>query len=470
MFQNPTAFTRLRNSAAIISLLASSFYCTPAIANPTGGTVTAGSITITESGKTLDVTQTTGKGIVDWQSFNINQDETTAFHQPSSSSITLNRINDVNPSQILGHLTANGKIILINPNGVFFGPNSQVDVAGLVATTANINNNDFMNGNMKFSTPGNPEAKIVNEGNITAKEAGLVGFVAPDVENSGTINAKLGKVTLASGDSFTLDMAGDNLITVAVSGDLKNQVASNEGAINANGGVVTLTAAAAHGIVNSVVSNSGTISATSFKQHDGKIILYAEKTGNSTATNSGTLDASGYKTGHKGGEVDVLADNVNLTSTSVVDVSGDAGAGNVKIGGDFHGQGATPTATNTTVEQGAIIKADAITSGNGGQVAVWSDGDTYFGGSISARGGANSGDGGNVETSGKQNLAFRGAVDTQAPNGQDGMLLLDPTNIIISNGVARSLRQVQIAIGGQTVDGDVISCGKRNIRCRCNAL
>src|SRR5205085_880198 len=98
---------------------------------------------------------------------------------------------------------------------------------------------DFMAGRLTFSQPGNPHASIVNQGTITAKDAGLVGFVAPNVENDGIINAKLGKVALASGDTFTLDMAGDKLIEVAVTGDLQKQLVTNTGRIAADGGTVT---------------------------------------------------------------------------------------------------------------------------------------------------------------------------------------------------------------------------------------
>ena len=213
-------------------------------ANPQGGVVSAGQAAITQSGKELDVNQTSDKAVIDWRSFNINADELTVFHQPSSSSMTLNRVGDVNPSQILGLLTANGQVVLVNPNGVFFGPNSTVDVSGLVASTANITNGDFMAGNLNFSQAGNPNASIINEGTITAQDAGLVGFVAPSVVNNGVINARLGKVQLSSGDTFTLDMAGDKLISVAVSDEVKQQIASNTGTITADGGTIALTAAA----------------------------------------------------------------------------------------------------------------------------------------------------------------------------------------------------------------------------------
>src|SRR4051812_25569260 len=119
----------LLHSTVLCSLTLTSL---AAYANPQGGSVVGGGATINNSGNTLTVDQTTNKAIIDWRSFDINQDETTRFQQPSSSSIALNRIQDTKPSQIQGQLTANGNIILVNPNGVFFGPTSQVNVNSLV--------------------------------------------------------------------------------------------------------------------------------------------------------------------------------------------------------------------------------------------------------------------------------------------------------------------------------------------------
>ncbi len=419
----------------------------PAHANPQGGQVAAGQASITSSGNTLNINQSTDKAVIDWRSFNIAADELTAFHQPSSSSRTLNRINDANPSQILGTLAANGQVILVNPNGVFFGPNSKVDVSGLIASTADIANSDFMAGKLTFSQPGNPHAAIINQGTITAQEAGLVGFVAPFVENNGVITAKLGQVTLASGDSFTLDMAGDHLIEVAVSGGVAQQLAGNTGRIAADGGTVMLTAAAGRQLVDGVVSNSGAIEANSIGGQNGHIVLYAEgsnavqnndaalkgqRSGDSTVLVSGTIDASGYGAGQKGGTVQVLGDQVGLLNGSVIDVNGDVGGGMVQAGGDFHGQSTTPTAWATVMQSGAAIKAAALNNGNGGDVTVWADHYTNFAGSISAHGGAYGGNGGFVETSGQQVLQAFGGVDARSPWGKAGTWLLDPADVTIA--------------------------------------
>jgi len=424
----------------MFAVLAFLSFVSAAEANPAGGTVTNGSASIVTSGNTLDINQSTQRAVINWQSFNIAPTETTKFNQPSSSSVTLNRVNNNNPSQILGTLNANGNVILINPNGVFFGAGSKVDVNGLVATTANIKNSDFMAGNMNFSIPGNANASVVNQGTITAKDAGLVGLVAPNVVNSGTINAKLGSVGLGSGDTFTMDMYGDGLINVGVSDAVKKQVIQNTGTINAAGGTIQLTAAAGRNMVNSLINVSGKLNVPAAQQQGGEIIISAagsngtSKTGSSAVVVSGSLNASGYGTGQTGGNVNVTGDNVTLASGAVVDASGAAGGGTVNIGGNLHGQGPLAHAAVTTVASGAQVKANAVTSGNGGQVVIWSDDQTEFNGTIQAKGGATGGTGGLVETSSHGVLSVGGIADTSSPHGSGGEWLLDPASLTISSG------------------------------------
>ena len=435
---------------ALVTAFSVAFTSVTAYANPQGGVVAAGQANIVYSGNQLNINQSSNNAIINWSSFNVSPNESVVFNQPSASSLTLNRVNDINPSTIEGQITANGTVVIANPNGVLFTPTSKIDVSGLIATSANIADKDFMAGNMNFSQPGNPNASVVNQGTITAADAGLVGFVAPSVENKGTINARLGKVTLASGDSFTLDMLGDQLISVAVSSDqLPKQLVANSGTIQADGGTVTMTAAAAGSVINSLVNNTGVIRANSVGTVNGRVILYAEgsnavqgnvsankgkKTGSSKVLNSGTITASGYGAGETGGKISLLADNVGVLNGSLLDASGDTGGGYIKIGGDFHGQGATSTALNTYVDANAQIFANALTSGNGGNIVVWSDNYTNFAGTIYANGGSQSGNGGYVETSGHQVLALSGMAYASAPKGSMGTWLLDPEDVTISTG------------------------------------
>src|SRR5262249_22074497 len=145
-----------------------------------------------------------------------------------------------------------------------------------IATTADIQSDDFMAGRMDFALPGKPDASVVNAGQITAKDAGLVGLVAPNVANDGTITARLGKVALASGNTMTVGLYGDGLVSVAVSGDIASQLVENSGQIVAQGGTVSLTAAAARQVVDSLIVNTGAIDATALEDQQGAITLSAE--------------------------------------------------------------------------------------------------------------------------------------------------------------------------------------------------
>jgi len=442
---------QLRTGTALVSALSLFVSQSAAYAMPVGGTVVGGQANISQSGNTSTITQLSNRASINWQSFDIGTGESVNFIQPSSQSIAFNRVTgSQNPSQILGSMTANGQVWLVNPNGVFFGQGAQVNVGGLLATTAGINDTNFMNGNYIFDQAGNPNATIRNSGIITIADGGLAALVGPNVSNDGLIQAKLGKVQLGSGDTFTLDLYGDGLINLQASPAMTQQIVSNSGVIQADGGSVELTPAAAQNTVNSLINMSGIIQADSIGEKNGVITIYAEgsnavqgnvaankgqKSGTSTVLVSGILDASGYRPGEKGGSISVLGDNVGILNGAFLDASGDTGGGTIKIGGDFHGAGTTPTAMNTYVDANALIFANANSSGNGGNVTVWADGNTFFEGNILAEGGSQSGNGGFVETSGHSYLDAQGYVDVTAMKGQMGTWLLDPTNISIYGGV-----------------------------------
>lgn len=445
-----------------------------AIANPEGGVVVAGSATISSSNKKLDVYQHSNKAVIDWRSFSIGIDEHTQFHQPSSSAMVLNRVVGDLPSHILGKLTANGNVFLVNPNGVFFGNNAQVDVNGLVASTSNISNADFMAGKLNFTQPSLPNATIINNGLITAQDAGLVGLVAPNVINNGVITARLGRVNLASGDTATIDFYGDGLFDVAVSEDVVSQLVANNGLIETEGGIIGLTAAAGREIVDSLISVKGELLAPTVEQRNGKIVIAAagsnhnDKAGNSTVIiDEARLDVSGRRVGERGGEIDITADRVAMVGKALVNASGDAGVavlaseysaaltadkqvktnaeflagnrrggGSIRIGGDYLGTGDTQRAKQVFIDKDVTILNDGFLNGDGGRTIVWSDESTQFLGNVFSRGGLKSGHGGFLETSGKLNLKAEGYVDLTATDGFDkGSYLLDPANITIYGNV-----------------------------------
>jgi filamentous hemagglutinin family protein len=410
---------------------------------PTDPTIQSGSVTIdTDIPDTMNIYQGTDKAIIDWGSFNIDTMEHVDF-QLSQGGVTLNRVTGNDPSQILGKMTSNGDLWLVNPNGVFFGNNAQIDVRGLVATTSNITNSNFLSENYNFDIPSSLSNSIVNQGTITAAEGGLVALVAPGVQNLGVINARLGKVSLTSGKTFTLDLYGDQLINLAIDSKVVDQVTgmngetlsslvTNSGSIFADGGVVQLNVNAAQDIVDHVINMDGVIQARSVMEKNGKIILMGGDEGDVRI--SGTLDASGYNAGETGGEVHVLGHLVGLYGTGFIDISGDSGGGTLLFGGDYQGNGIVPNALDTYIGPDTQVFADAVNYGDGGRIIFWADRRMHFQGIVKGRGGKYFGDGSFVEVSGKEELYFDGSVDTTAVNGKNGTLLLDPTTITVTDG------------------------------------
>jgi len=299
-------FTLLTTCSIVAMGTATSF---PARANPENGTVTSGTATIVNSGNRTDIYQSSDRTILDWSRFNLGTGDITAFHQPSSTSVALNRIHDANPSTILGQLTANGTIILINQNGILFGPDSRIDTGSLIATTADIDNNDFMAGQYRFNAPGALNATITNQGTITARDTGLIGLVAPNVENSGVIVAPLGKVQIASAETFSVDLYGDGLMEFAVSDSVMEKSIKHSGHITADGGEIVLTAAQGRGIVNDLVQIDGELRAASVTQHAGKIIIGAPK---ARVQISGKITTSAADAQSDGGDITIDAASASL--------------------------------------------------------------------------------------------------------------------------------------------------------------
>ena len=345
------------------------------LANPQDGVVAAGQASISETGKKLDVIQQSNKAVIDWRGFDIAPDEHTEFHQPSSNSIALNRVNSNSASQINGQLTANGNVVIVNQNGVLFGQNARVDVNGLVATTADIDNDKFMqNYVLTFDKAGKPNAAIENAGQITAREAGLVGLVAPNVMNSGTITARLGRVHLASGDTATVDMYGDGLINVAVSDAMVSQLVGNSGTIQADGGTIALTAAAGRNIIDSLITQSGALQARSVAMKNGAIVISGQ-----VVNHTGQLDASGVS----GGRIRVKARNLAQQGTMLAEGSGGRG-GSIAL--DYDGRYIDSSAAYISA-RGQTAGGDiAITSGVMGSSAFLSG--RYDASSSAGRGGS----------------------------------------------------------------------------------
>ena len=171
--------------------------------------------------------------VIDWRSFNVGSDAAVRFQQPSASAIVLNRVGaDGGRSVIDGRLSANGQVWLLNSGGVLFGSTARVDVGGMLAASLKLGNDDFMNGNYRFTKEGS--GSIVNQGTLTAADGGYIALLAPEVRNEGVIAARLGTVALASGEELRVDFSDDRLIEIRIDRANVNDLIDNQNLITTN--------------------------------------------------------------------------------------------------------------------------------------------------------------------------------------------------------------------------------------------
>ena len=275
--------------------------------SPGGGRVTAGNGNISQRGLVTTIDQRSQNLSLNWQSFNIGADSTVNFVQPNAQAIAVNRIADANGSVILGRLNANGQVFLINPNGVLFGQGAQVNVGGLVASTLDANDSELGRGTLHLT--GDSDARVVNQGTITAN-GGYVALVGAQVVNQGTLAANGGSVAMGGGNAVTLSFDGNRLLGLQVDKSALNALAENRQLIVADGGQVLMSAGAKDALLASVVNNSGTIQARTVENRTGRIVLLGGMAAGQT-TVAGSLDASAPNGGH-GGFVETSAAHVTV--------------------------------------------------------------------------------------------------------------------------------------------------------------
>ena len=295
------------NGALLVTALLSSLGSI-AIAAPQGGKVTSGDGSISTTGNTTTIKQTSDRLNLNWQSFNVDKNETVKFDQPSASALAVNRILDSNGSQILGKLNANGQVWLINPNGVLFGKDAQINVGSIVAST--LNPEDASIGGARTVFSGNSTAAVVNLGTINAAQGGYVALLGHSVSNQGNIAASGGTVALGAGSMVTLQFAGSSLLGLVVNSNQIKALAENGGLIQADGGQVLLSAGARESLLASVVNNTGHIQVQTVEEHEGKIILLGGMQAGTTNV-GGALDASAPQGGN-GGSIETSAHTVNV--------------------------------------------------------------------------------------------------------------------------------------------------------------
>ncbi|MCG3690583.1 filamentous hemagglutinin N-terminal domain-containing protein [Aliarcobacter butzleri] len=276
---------------------------------PNGGTVVNGTVNISQNGNTTNINQSSQKATINWQSFGIKNGEIVNFNQPNSNSITLNRVIGNEKSIIDGALNANGQVWLINSNGVLFGKNAKVNTAGIVASTKDIANEDFLKGNYNFK--GNSTASILNEGEIKSLEKTHATFIANSVINNGKIEVYKGTINLIGASDVTLNLNYNQTVTYKVNKGVLNALVENNNLIVANGGNVYLTTNAKDELLKGVVNNSGIIEANSLDDITGKqseVIIFAH---GGTANIDGEIKA-------KNSFVETSGENLNVSANTKV--------------------------------------------------------------------------------------------------------------------------------------------------------
>lgn len=403
---------------------------------PVGEQVVHGQVEFVHEDGSLSI-KTSNKAVINYDSFSIGERERVNFIQPSSSSSVLNRVVGSDLSSILGKMTSNGKVFLVNPNGIYFGQNASLNMGALIVSTLDILDQNFLDDRFYFQVKEGATPGIIhNLGQITSQE-GVVALISPYIKNEGAIIANAGRVCFAAGEAVTLDFTGDGLMSFIIEGDLEKAVIEHLGNIQSGEVFMNLKVAnrAIHDVVNmdnieegnSIVKENGTIRIV----HKGTITANNVHLSSSDKISvEGSIDVS--QDSSVGGTVHILGDHIRLTGADI-NASGNIGGGTVLVGGEYRGEGSFQTAFTNVMDIDSTINADAITAGNGGRVILWAEDATIFNGKISARGGVFSGNGGFVETSGKQRLGVQtGRVDTLAFSGNSGSWLLDPDTITIA--------------------------------------
>ncbi|MEW6496582.1 MAG: CHAT domain-containing protein [Cyanobacteriota bacterium] len=445
----------LLTALSLIGVIAAKPICAQPIVPAADGTNTQ----VTPHGNRFDIHggSLSGDGVNlfhSFQQFGLNSGQIANFQSNPSIHNILGRVTGGDASIINGLIQVTGgnsNLFLMNPAGIVFGANATLNVpADFTATTAtgiglkapNGETNWFNAfGNNNYQTlVGTPSqfafldtqpSAIVNSGHLAVQEGKSLTLLGGSVLNTGQLNAPSGTITIAA-------VPGSSLVRISQPGHVLSLEIDPQAPAAANG--ITpqslpqlLTGDGGSSVTGATVNSGGQVTLT----NSGTVVT--SETG--TAIASGTLDVSPspappYQGGEKegvGGNVNVVGNRVGLFSANI-NAAGTNGGGTVRIGGGYQGQDTIPNASRTFVSSDSMINADALNQGDGGQVIVWADEATRFYGTVTARGGLQSGNGGFAEVSGKGFLDYAGTANLSAPQGQFGTLLLDPTNITVVAG------------------------------------
>lgn len=372
----------------------------------------SGDVNFVQSGAQLEIFAT-NKSIINWEKFSILDGEKVAFSLPEVSHSILNRVVGGEVSSILGDMVCNGRMILINPSGLLFGPNAKIDTASLIVSSLDISNADFLKGaELHFISSSSQE--IVNLGVIHVD--GDLHLISPMITQNGSCISNQGEVILSSCNEAILNGPDGKIRLIpSVIKTLKEEGSQCGGTLKALQAHILSDGSLSHFAINL----DGFIDAegVQIQAHDGAVALNGTLFSNNLTVDSATVD---------------------IGPNAMIDLSSNFDGGKCTI----------YASEQLSMPPTALIDASSKVEGNGGEVILFSEGITHFQGLILAEGGSRKGDGGFVEVSGS-NLFYQGRVSTKAFDGKTGTLLLDPVDIAITNGVTSNVTSM-IALGIDT--------------------
>gem|GEM_PF-5198223 len=375
---------------------------------PSGATVANGNVSITAGDGGLTVQQNSQSAIVNWNSFSIAPNLAVTFIQPNGSSVILNRVTGGEASQIQGSIISNGKVFLVNPNGILFSNTSQINVGSIVASTLDITDSNFNSGKLIFERTSDGSATVTNQGSINAVSGYVALLSNGDVRNEGTIVANGGTVVLGAGRKMTLDLQGDGLMQVMIDiGDAG--VVTNTNLIRADGGKIMLVADPS--VIQMAVNQTGIIQATSLATHNGEIVLSGGTLGQVNVDGVTSVKSSSGM----GGKILISGQDINVSGELVTDGHGPLGTGTITLN----------ATNNIATTNSAVLEASVFDVGgqiSGGSINITANGAASIKGLLQANGGPAVGDGGNIQITATTVDISGAKLSVSAPAGKLGTI------------------------------------------------
>ena len=410
----------------------SSLTISTVVLSTTNPVVSHGQVSISQNRNITNINQGSDSGVINWDTFNVDTGATVNFIQPNTSSWTLNNVS-LSYSDIKGTINANGNVILSNPHGILLHNGALIDVNSMILTTASLNKHDFINRNFSFSVDdANRYGAIINYGNIETD--GPVALLASGIENHGVIISHLGDVNLAAGGGYVVDLSGQGLFSVQITGDLVAKARDkdgkalkhaihNSGQVIAKNGAAIISAKAANNVIDNLLNVNGMVRANSAHMDGGKIVLNSH---NGHTVVGGELTVSSDN--GPAGTIEILGDEIIIKDTARVLADGKSG-GEIYVGGSDKGQGPLPNSKKVKVEDGALISAKGHENQQSGKIILWADDYLEMSGNLDTSVGLD----GFIETSSKKDFMINGHINA----GIHGSWLLDPETILIRGGAGQ---------------------------------